>query len=81
MVLTRPVHLPRLAGVFRAAEWPVLPFLAGFQSRPGSGKWLPLISENLQLLDKAAYECAWNACLLAARALQYASSCTGLSAR
>jgi len=81
MLLTRQMHVPRLAGVFRPAGWPVLPFLAGFRSRPGSGKRLPMMCENLQLLDTAAHECAWNACLMAVRALQYVSSCTGLSAR
>ena len=56
VLLTNAMHLPRSVGVFRAAGWSVLPWPAGYRSRPGVGKWLPIMSDNLPLLDMAAHE-------------------------
>ncbi|MGI4939631.1 MAG: YdcF family protein [Janthinobacterium lividum] len=56
VLLTNAMHMPRSVGVFRATGWSVLPWPTGYRSRPGASKWLPLMSENLPLLDMAAHE-------------------------
>jgi uncharacterized SAM-binding protein YcdF (DUF218 family) len=57
ILITSAWHMPRSVGLFRAADWPVLPWPVGYKSSHDLLLWLPsTLANHLGLLDTAAHE-------------------------